>query len=112
MEEEIKATEFDEWDNPELREPVEKENELKTWLVEYVGEKHNPEDGNVTVEMTLGVFAEEFKEFVLPLAEENWIRGYEQALLDVENGKAMMEEAAKNSASNQGKKRVKRKRKS
>ena len=25
----------DEWDNPELREPVEGDNELKLWLVDY-----------------------------------------------------------------------------
>ena len=42
---------IDEWDNPELREPVEGDNELKLWLVNYVGEKHNPQGGNVTVEM-------------------------------------------------------------
>ena len=47
--EDIKSTTIDEWDNPELREPVEGDNELKTWLVDYVGNKHNPEDGNVTV---------------------------------------------------------------
>ena len=49
--EEIKNTTLDEWDNPELRETVESDNELKMWLVSYVGEKHKPENGNVTVEM-------------------------------------------------------------
>ena len=73
--------------NPVLEETVDPQSSnLKELIVNYVGDKLAPEDGNVTVEMTLQVFAEEFKEFVLPLAEENWIRGYEQAFLDMEDG--------------------------
>jgi hypothetical protein len=82
--EEIKAKEFDEWDNPDLREPVERENELKTWLVEYVGNKHNPEDGSVTVQMIVDTLAEDFPEFTLAVAGENFLRGYHQALCDLE----------------------------
>jgi hypothetical protein len=70
-------------DNPALKEFVAKDTELKEWLVNYVGEKKDPEDGNVTVEMILEVMATDFPEFVLPLAEENFIRGYHQALDDV-----------------------------
>ncbi len=84
MSEEIRSVAMDEWDNPELREPVEKENELKTWLVEYVGEKHNPEDGNVTVQMIVDTLAEDFPEFVMAVAGENFLRGYHQALCDRE----------------------------
>ena len=84
MSEEIRSAAMDEWDNPELREPVEKENELKTWLVEYVGEKHNPEDGNVTVQMIVDTLAEDFPEFVMAVAGENFLRGYHQALCDRE----------------------------
>ena len=84
MTEEIKAMEFDEWDNPDLREPVEKENELKTWLVDYVGNKHNPEDGSVTVQMIVDTLAEDFPEFTLAVAGENFLRGYHQALCDLE----------------------------
>ena len=51
MEEQLIGERFDEWAAPELKEVVSDENELKEWLVEYVGNKHNPEDGNVTVEM-------------------------------------------------------------
>ena len=73
--------------NPTLDETVNPEDSaLKELVVEYVGNKLNPEGGEVTVEMTLQVFADEFKEFLLPLAEENWIRGYEQAFLDMEDG--------------------------
>ena len=82
--EEIEAKEFDEWDNPELREAVEKENELKTWLVDYVGNKHNPEDGNVTVGMIVETLAVDFPEFTMAVAGENFLRGYHQALCDLE----------------------------
>jgi hypothetical protein len=70
--------------NPVLKQNVEKDTELKEWLVNYVGEKTQPEDGNVTVEMTLDVVAREFPEFVLSLAEENFVRGYYQAMMDVQ----------------------------
>ena len=83
--EETKSVKFDEWDNPDLREVVKEENELKTWLVEYVGNKHNPEDGNVTVEMIIDTLAEEFPEFALCVASENFLRGYHQALCDLES---------------------------
>ena len=71
-------------ENPDLLEPVEKSNELKEWLVDYVGNKHNPESGEVNVEMIIKTVAEEFPEFLLVLAEENFIRGYEQGLSDKE----------------------------
>ena len=80
------STDFDKIDleeNPALKEFVTKDTELKEWLVNYVGEKKDPEDGNVTVEMILEVMATDFPEFLLPLAEENFIRGYHQALDDV-----------------------------
>jgi len=73
-----------ELENPELLQPVEKTNELKEWLVDYVGQKHSPENGEVNVEMIIKTLADEFPEFLLPLAEENFIRGYQQAILDVE----------------------------
>ena len=67
---------------------------MKEWLVSYVGEKHEPDDGNVTVEMIVETMATEFPDFLLVLAEENWIRGYHQALTDVEVGRKIQEEAA------------------
>ena len=69
-------------ENPVLKETVTGDNVLKEWLVDYVGEKLNPEDANVTVEMIVEVVAAEFPEFILALAEENFFRGYEQALMD------------------------------
>mgnify|MGYP006000157289 CR=1 FL=1 len=73
--EDIKSTTINEWDNPELRETVDGDNELKQWLVNYVGEKHQPENGNVTVEMIVAV------------ASENFLRGYHQAFCDMELSK-------------------------
>ena len=61
-------------------------------IVEYVGSKINPDDQNVTVEMVIDTMAEDFPEFVLVLAEENWVRGYQQGLDDVEAGRGMLEQ--------------------
>ena len=78
-------------ENPLLSSPVGRDTPLKTLVVDYVGNKVNPESGQVTVEMIVEVLAEEFPEFVLALAEENWIRGYRQALDDVEKTVAEQE---------------------
>tara|TARA_B100001250_G_scaffold401497_1_gene413448 strand:- start:9104 stop:9511 length:408 start_codon:yes stop_codon:yes gene_type:complete len=72
--------------SPEMTAPVEKENPMKEWLVEYVGGILNPADGNVTTEMIIHAMSIEFPEFLLALAEENWMRGYAQALHDAEKG--------------------------
>ena len=60
---------------------------LKEYMIDYVGNKHNPENDDVTVEMVVETLAEEFPEFLLMVAEENYIRGYEQALDDVNSVK-------------------------
>tara|TARA_R100000353_G_scaffold175091_2_gene144544 strand:- start:510 stop:782 length:273 start_codon:yes stop_codon:yes gene_type:complete len=78
-------------ENP-LEEVVEPDNDLKNMLVEYVGEKNDPEDQLVTVEMIVGTLADEFPELVLAVAEENWTRGYHQALDDVELGEKLYKE--------------------
>ena len=70
-------------ENPDLLKPVIAENEFKTWLVNYVGEKLKPENDEVNVDMIIQVISEEFPEFLLTLAEENWVNGYTQALNDV-----------------------------
>jgi hypothetical protein len=57
-------------------------SELKSYMIEYVGNKLDPKDSNITVDMIIDVLADEFPEVVLSLAEENWIRGYEQAIQD------------------------------
>jgi len=79
-------------ENLTLNEIVEPENDLKNWLVEYVGEKLRPEDSDVTVEMIVEVVSQEFPEFLMAVAEENWIRGYHQALEDVETGEKLYKE--------------------
>tara|TARA_B100000123_G_C25710066_1_gene419468 strand:- start:820 stop:1110 length:291 start_codon:yes stop_codon:yes gene_type:complete len=80
-------------DNPLLNSIVDKtESDLKLWLVNYVGEKENPENGDVTVDNIVNVMANEFPEFLMAVAEENWVRGYEQALNDVEMGERLASE--------------------
>ena len=69
--------------NPALKEFVAKDTELKEWLVNYVGDKTTPEDGNVTVEMIIEAMSEDFPEFLMAIAEENFIRGYQQAFMDL-----------------------------
>tara|TARA_R110000822_G_scaffold223929_1_gene357043 strand:+ start:228 stop:503 length:276 start_codon:yes stop_codon:yes gene_type:complete len=85
--------EFDDKDveNKELKKAVDKDTALKEWLVDYVGMNNDPEDGNVTVEMIIEQVARDFPEFLLAVAEENFIRGYEQALNDVEVGQSILE---------------------
>ena len=70
--------------NPDLLAKVNPENEMKKWLINYVGEKLQPKNDEVNVEMIIQVMAEEFPEFLIPVAEENFIRGYRQALSDVD----------------------------
>tara|TARA_R110002110_G_scaffold6722_13_gene33606 strand:- start:6265 stop:6621 length:357 start_codon:yes stop_codon:yes gene_type:complete len=72
-----------------ISQTVEDNTPMKEWLVEYVGNQHNPEDDEVTVEMVIESMAKEFPEFILALAEENWIRGYQQALSDVTEGEKL-----------------------
>ena len=72
--------------NNELHNLVEPDSDLKNMLVEYVGESLNPDDQNVTVEMIVDVVAKEFPEFLLAVAEEIWVRGYQQALQDADEG--------------------------
>ena len=77
-----------------LEDVVEPDTDLKNWLVEYVGEKKDPKDGEVTVGMIVDVVAEEFPDFVLAVAEENWVRGYHQAFEDIEAGERQLAKAA------------------
>jgi hypothetical protein len=77
-------------ENPDLLQAVTADTELKKWLVNYVGEKSDPENDEVSVEMIIKVMAEEFPEFLLVVAEENFIRGYQQGLMDVEEGEKLL----------------------
>ena len=65
-----------------LEEAVSANTDLKEQVVNYIGNRlAGPE--NITVDMAVEVFAAEFPEFLLAVAEENFLRGYEQALVDV-----------------------------
>ena len=65
---------------------VAAENPLKQMLLEYVGNKFATEkdegEFEVTVQMIVDTLAHEFPEFVMIMAEENWIRGYQQGIDD------------------------------
>ena len=81
--------------NPQLTEALEKDSPMKEWMVNYVGNKINPEKDEVNLAMIIETMADEFPEFLLALAEENWIRGYHQAINDMETGKRLYEEELK-----------------
>jgi len=68
--------------NPMLAMAVNKDTDLKKFLVEYVGEKLDNEE--VTVNMIAEVLASDFPEFAFAFAEENFLRGYQLGLEDAE----------------------------
>ena len=74
-----------ELENEDLQNPVEPHTGLKELIVNYIGNCLQAEDETVTVDMAVQVFAAEFPEFLMAIAEENFLRGYEQALTDIEN---------------------------
>ena len=49
-----------------------------------------PENDEVNVEMVIKPIATEFPEFLLTVAEENFIRGYQQAMHDIDEGEKLM----------------------
>ena len=60
------------------------ESELKQLIVDFVGNSLNSESEEITVESIIEVFSEHFPEFLMVVAEENWINGYTQALNDIQ----------------------------
>lgn len=74
-----------ETENTAYKEVVTKGSPMKEWLIDYVGEKENPKNDEVTVEMIVSRMVKEFPEFVFALAEENFLRGYEQAFTDMQS---------------------------
>ena len=66
--------------SPVLDEVVATDNDLKSFIVNHVGKKLNPKDSIVTVQMAIET-----------MADENWVRGYQQGLDDVHVGKKLME---------------------
>jgi len=79
--------------NPTLEDPIEPDSDLKNMIVEYVGinseeyTHYRGENNEVTVQMIVELFSKEFPEFLMVVAEENWIRGYHQALEDIDAGR-------------------------
>lgn len=71
-------------ETPILEEIVEEDTGLKELVVNYIGTQLDGAD-DITVEMAVEVFAAEFPEFLLAIAEENFVRGYQQALDDFES---------------------------
>ena len=69
-----------------------KENQVIDYLVNYTGEKLNPENDEVTIGMIIDVLSQDFPDLVLCLSEENWVRGYQQALTDVQEGERLYNE--------------------
>jgi hypothetical protein len=83
-----------------LEEAVPVDTPMKSWLVGYVGSNYDQErqrleketgtlvewDNQVTVEMIVELMSVEFPEFLMAVAEENFIRGYRQAFVDTEAG--------------------------
>ncbi len=92
---------------------VKPDGPLKEMLVTYTGRKYKTElnkfnieneknvswNGDVTVEMIVEAIASEFPEFVMALAEENFIRGYRQAFTDMETGFELANSQAQNNES-------------
>ncbi len=74
-------------ENPDLERTVEADTGLKQLVVNYIGERLLAKE-DITVDMAVQVFAAEFPEFLWAIAEENFLRGYQQALDDLENTKA------------------------
>ena len=76
-----------ETENPDLQSPVGESTGLKQLIVNYIGDRLLAEE-EITVDMAVQVFSAEFPEFLMAVAEENFIRGYQQALDDVESTSA------------------------
>lgn len=66
----------------DLNDVVTPDTGLKQIVVNYIGQRLQAEE-DITVDMAVQVFAAEFPDFLLAVAEENFLRGYEQALIDV-----------------------------
>jgi len=60
-----------------------KQSKLKELIVDFTGNELGLQE-EVTVENVINVLAAQFPEILLVVAEENFFRGYEQALEDIE----------------------------
>ena len=80
-----------ELENPELEKTIETTSGLKQLIVNYIGDRLSATE-EVTVDMAVQVFSAEFPEFLMAIAEENFLRGYQQALDDLESSLAPITE--------------------
>jgi len=67
---------------PLIASPENNTSLLKDFLIDFAGDKFDPEDGKVTVDMIAQTVATEFPEFMYAIAEENFLRGYQLGLDD------------------------------
>ena len=84
-----------------LNDTVENNNELMDYIINYVGQETQPENDEVTTGMVIDVLAEKFPQLVLCLSEENWARGYQQALTDVQEGERILMKYLKKTSLNE-----------
>ena len=61
---------------------VKSDTKLKEIIIDYVGEQLHPMTPEVTVDDLVKIFADEFPEFLMVVANENFLRGYKQGLWD------------------------------
>mgnify|MGYP003656179259 FL=1 len=61
---------------------VKSDTKLKEIIIDYVGEQLHPMTPEVTVDDLVKIFADEFPEFLMVVANENFLRGYKQGLRD------------------------------
>ena len=59
---------------------VRNDTKLKELIVNYVGEQLHPITPEVTVDDVVKIFADEFPEFLLVVAQENFLRGYSEGI--------------------------------
>jgi len=68
---------------------VKNDTKLKELIVNYVGEQLHPVTPEVTVEDVVSIFADEFPEFLLVVAQENFLRGYSEGIDDASHNKKL-----------------------
>ena len=78
----VKKYKASDFENSQLAEPLSPRDGLMSLIVDHVGRNKDLRD-SVTVVDVIESLSEEFPEIVFVLAEENFIRGYEQAVCDL-----------------------------
>jgi len=68
---------------------VKNDTKLKELIVNYVGKQLHPITPEVTVEDVVNIFADEFPEFLLVVAQENFLRGYTSGIDDANLNKKL-----------------------